>query len=112
MSIQINVNFEHPYFTEVLRFQLKWDFPFLPRVGENLNPRIWIEGDVLDRSYIETQLTKEGEESLKAYKHSLEDWLYEAGMGNGRIFDISYRKKKDNPYDIYVEIYINKSGTF
>lgn len=115
MSIHINFNLDHPFFREPLQVKVKWTFPFLPRVGESVNAWIWIEEAQISNKEIERLLTAEGEKSYKAeihHKFTLNDWLYELGMECNKVYSISYYKEQSDPYNIYVEMFLNDTGIF
>lgn len=115
MSIYINLNLDHPFFREPLRVGIKWAFPFLPRIGESINPWIWIEGKEIKLADIKLLLSAEGEYSLNAETltetFTLNDWLYEVGIDCDCICGISYYKNdKVTPHEIYVNMFLNETG--
>lgn len=113
MSVHVNFNLEHPYFTEPLRVRFEWKFPFLPRVGEYVNAWIWIEEAQVSNEKIESILMEEGRKSRNSerYKNfALNDWLYEVGMECDRVYLISYDNERSDPRDIYVSLYLNDTG--
>lgn len=115
MSVHINFNLDHPYFREPLRVRVEWKFPFLPRIGEAVNAWIWIEEAEISSEKVEKLLTEEGEESYNEDIHgkfTLNDWLYEVGMECDKVYSISYYKEKSEPHNMYVEMYLNDTGTY
>lgn len=115
MSVLVYFNLDHPYFQEPLRVRVEWKFSFLPRVGESVNAWIWIEEAEISNEEIENLLTTEGEKNRNAEYNkncSLNDWLYEVGIECSKVYGISYYKKKSEPHDIYVEMWLNDTGTY
>lgn len=113
MSIHINFNLDHPYFREPLQVKVEWKCPFLPRIGESVNAWIWIEETEISKEKVESLLTAEGEKSYNSeiYKnYTLDDWLYEVGMECHVIYDMAYYKEEAEPYDIFVQMYLNGTG--
>ena len=115
MSVHVNFNLIHPFFKDALRVTVEWDFPFLPRVGESVSPRIWIEESKIKRKEIEYLLSEKGKVNLKAQNFSkdfaFDDWLYEVGIECDTVFGISYYKDSNVvPAEIYVGMYLNKDG--
>lgn len=115
MSVHINFNLDHPYFSEPLQVRVEWKFPFLPRVGELVNAWIWIEEAVINNKRIERLLTTEGENSYNTEIHdtsTLNDWLYELGMECNKVYSISYYKERSEPHNIYIQMFLNDTGLY
>lgn len=111
MSVHINFNLEHRFFSDSLRVGVEWNFPFLPRIGEHINGWIWIEQLEFGREQIEELLTSAGQQSLEKFcigKLTLNDWLYEVGMECDTVYDLAYYQSRNNPHEIYVELYMRE----
>ncbi len=112
MGTYIKFHIMHPFFREPLVAGMEWNFPFLPRVGESINPWVWIEAKDVRMSNLEDILTEEGKKSLKKEKYRVEDWLYEVGINdNDYVKSISYYRNSDEnkklgEYDFYLNIYL------
>jgi len=90
-SVDIKFYIENPCFRELFVW-VKWDFPFLPRVGESVNPWILIKN--LDLSKTKEKITKTGEESFNSFKQfgndDFEGWLYDVCCESDCVSSITY----------------------
>lgn len=116
MSVRVNLTLIHDYFRDSLVVRdVEWTCPFLPRVGEAVNPWIWIEAKEIKLVDVKNSYPKKGKKHLKKEKltktFTINDWLYEVSIGCDRVFDVSfYKNDKIIPAEIYVNLYLNQDG--
>lgn len=98
----INIQFciEHHYFRDALYVWMKWELPYLPRIGETINSWFWIQGGAYDTEKIKELLTSEGEASLNDWGGEFKDWLYEMGCSADVITNLAYFRGREDgsPY--------------
>ena len=90
-SVDIKFYIENPCFRELFVW-VKWDFPFLPRVGENISPWLWIKH--VDLLNVKEKLTSKGIESFNRDKefrnNDFESWLYDVACESDCVASITY----------------------
>lgn len=105
--VEICINIEHHYFREPLEVWIRWELPFLPRIGESVSPWFWIEQDPFTIEQIKAQLSNEGRKSWDDWDGELNDWLYEMGISADVIYNLSYYRKRDDKTP-YVRLYMQE----
>ncbi len=106
MNIRIEFHLIHSFFRDPFVVKVDWNFPFLPRTGEYINPWIWIEENHIKESAIKPLLTEEALNNLKEERYTLNDWLYEVGIECNEIESVSYYK--DDAGELYVKIFLSQ----
>jgi len=101
--VHIKFCIENPYFAEVYVW-VKWDFPFLPRVGESISPWLWIKH--VDLSKVKEKLTSKGDESFNRYKEfgsdDFESWLYDVACESDCVAGISYNEYQETDISLFI----------
>ena len=100
MAVNVQFCIEHHYFCDALYVWMKWEFPFLPRIGESVSPWFWIEEGTYDPDKIKSMFTSEGLASWDAWQGDFKSWLYEMGISVDTIANLSYFKGREDgcPY--------------
>jgi len=111
MSVYVEFQTIHSFFNDPFVVGMEWDFPFLPRIGETVNPWIWIKAKEIKMSDLENYLTEEGKKNLEKNSGDLEDWLYEVGLDGKHVKNIAYYRNvshmpKIGNGDYYIVIYL------
>lgn len=105
--IEIKVSIEHSYFLDTLDVWMKWEFPFLPRIGESVSPWIWIEQNTFEIEKLKENLSEEGQKSLNDWEGELTDWLYEVGITADVVSNLVYfQNRADNT--LYVHLFMQE----
>lgn len=107
MSTDIKFAVIHSFFDNPLEVWVKWNLPFLPRAGEDVNGWVWIDKN-LRREDIMDNLTTEGKRNLAQWNGDLSDWLYEVGIVAGTVSSVSYYEKKDKKGEIYAIVWLKE----
>lgn len=104
--VNIKLNIDHHFFLEPLELWIKWEFPFLPRIGESLSPWLWIEQNIFQKDKIKEILSEEGIKSWHDWNGELTDWLYEIGISANIISGLAYFRKPVD-HSIFVKLYMH-----
>lgn len=105
--VNIKVCIDHRYFLEPLVVWMKWEFPFLPRIGESVSPWLWIEQNTFEEDRIYEKMSEEGRKSWNDWDGELTDWLYDLGISADVISDLAYfRRQADN--SLFVQLYMHE----
>ena len=107
---------ENPYFGDelgVFTFSFQWDFPFLPRIGENISPWVWMKH--LDLSKVEKLLTDKGKQNYKSFmqyskKCGFKDWLYDAACETDYVSSITYVEFQESDISVRICLCDNPSS--
>lgn len=105
--IDIKISVEHSYFLDTLDVWMKWEFPFLPRIGETVSPWLWIEQNTFEIEKIKEMLSEEGRKSFDEWNGELTSWLYEVGIMADVVSNVVYfRSNADNT--TYVHLFMRE----
>lgn len=105
--IDIKISVEHSYFLDTLDVWMKWECPFLPRIGETVSPWLWIEQNTFEIEKIKEMLSEEGRKSFDEWDGELTNWLYEVGITADIVSNVVYfRSNTDNT--TYVHLFMRE----
>jgi len=96
-----------------IRVFVNWDFPFLPRVGEFVEPTIWFPYLDFRNQKIEEKLTAEAKADLQEYLNvggdDFESWFFDNACRSEHVVMVSYYTdfKDDDTKEVYASIVLD-----
>jgi hypothetical protein len=97
-SVFVCFSLDSRYFSEPVDVFAKWEYPYLPRVGETVSGWLWIESEHINLSRLYENLSPEGLQYFKQSNLDFVNWLYELSMECDYVRSIGYWQNKNGIY--------------
>lgn len=117
MKIRIVIYNEELFISDSLDFEMNWDLPFLPRIGESIHALVFFRKNSLNYNIVYPELREDKKKELSDYmalhnedkEESLKQWLWGSYLEDNMIYNILYSpvNNGDRNSDIVPKIYID-----
>ena len=107
MNTPIKIEFciDFPIFLSTPHIWVDWSFPHIPRVGEFINPLIWLESPNCNLAKLIDCLHPEDKENVG--NSDFKSWLFDYAIGYNYVASVMYSRNRPTD-DIHIFIVLDE----